>query len=600
MTRPKTPVAATEQILRERNLYLEEANRQYVSLLDTLATSRGFQQELAHAETSHGIYTATLTQIDRFLPFEAIGCLHADADGAFVLDATSPFDETARLQEETDNSIMNGAFAWALDRNQPMITPSRQGALILLHAISTYKNVYGMFIGLLPLETEHLDATLQNVLTIILYTAANALESLGYRTQLRQHLATLEERVGERTAELSAALQRAEGANKAKGDFLATVSHEIRTPMNGVVGMTSLLLDSQLSEDQREYAEAIRISGESLMSLINDVLDFSKIESGQLELDEQTFDLRQLLQNCERMVQSRVKAAGLCLQWRTAPGVPQNLRGDSGRLRQILLNLFGNAIKFTPAGKIDVQVELAESFEDFLVLKFLVRDSGVGIAVARQTAIFEPFTQADGSTTRKYGGTGLGLAICRQLVELMHGEIGVISAPGEGATFWFTARFSYPHAAVPAPGVSILPTSLASSQTPCVPQPDIQARILLVEDNLINQKVALRMLSKWGYNADVASDGRKAVEALQQKNYDLVLMDCMMPEMDGFAATRLIRDPSSAVSNHRVPIVAMTANAMKGDREKCLQSGMDDYLAKPIDREELAQMLVKWLGSGEK
>jgi CheY-like chemotaxis protein len=399
----------------------------------------------------------------------------------------------------------------------------------------------------------------------------------------------LEDLVKRRTEQLTEAQANAETANRAKSSFLANMSHEIRTPMNAIIGLTHLMQAAEPTPVQAEQLAKINAAAEHLLTIINDILDVSKIEAGKLVLEQVDFSLDSIFENVKSLMKDQVDSKGLIMKLETGE-VPAWLRGDATRLRQCLLNYTGNAIKFTQQGTITLRVRQLATEDDEVLCRFEVQDTGIGISADKLKSLFQTFEQADVSTTREYGGTGLGLTITRRLAHLMGGEVGVESELGVGSTFWFTARFGHGKA-------------VHSQETPADDEhsvPDFTGtRVLLVEDNAINREVAAALLSRVGLVIDMAENGREAVTKVASNAYDLILMDIQMPEMDGLEATRMIRSMNGSMKDLEVrysdiPILAMSANVYEEDRQNCLDAGMNDFLAKPVEPNNLYKMIDKW------
>jgi len=425
---------------------------------------------------------------------------------------------------------------------------------------------------------------------IVLQRVRNLLERERLRKEVEAHRDQLEARVAERTLALSIAKEAAETANRAKSVFLANMSHELRTPMNGIIGMADLVRRRVTDPKALDQLGKLAHSAQHLLGIINDILDISKIEAERLSLEQTVFRLGAVLENLHDLIGHKAAEKNLLLHIDPPAALTRlALKGDPLRLGQILLNLVGNAVKFTEAGSITVRILLAEETPSDILLRFEVQDSGPGIATEDQKRLFTAFEQADASTTRKHGGTGLGLAIAKRLAQMMGGRIGVDSALGQGSTFWFTARL-----AKPAASAEPTPAAAVESAEQQLMAHFSGARILLAEDEPINQEVSRELLETAGLTVDLAEDGAKALAMARQNRYDLILMDLQMPNLNGVDATRAIRTDTL---NRETPVLAMTANAFDDDRQACLTAGMNDHIGKPVEPEQLFETLLKWLAN---
>ena len=744
------PSTSEIDTLKDRIAYLEDNRRYIQNALEMVLSLEDFYTEIGGDNYSlDTLLPEAKRRIDTIFPFEVLAFYMVDeTDLSFRPSYLFPDHMTDKIQQEVDFMIDEGYFAWAIrERRGVTISSKDHSRQYLLHVIANHNQIKGMFGGLLPADHRVLPDTAMTLLSIILLHVANAAESMAHTELLKNQSILLEQQVAKRTRELIAsqkeletAIERAEAlakeaqaASKAKGDFLAKMSHELRTPLNGIIGMTEVALSTNLDDSQRRIVEIIGRESFSLLRQINDVLDFTKIEAGKLELEQIDFNPRALVQEVAESFVFQTTEKGVDLNAFIDPAVPDVLIGDPVRLRQVLLNLTGNAVKFTHTGEILIEANLSHRTDDHVVVRFAVVDTGIGIEPGKVDRIFLSFSQADNSTTRRYGGSGLGTTISKQLVELMGGQIGVNSRIGEGSTFWFTAalgcqkdsqtdatepcqrerltiliavnsattsrilstylgelgissvttadgdaalaalnekaqrkpvcaiitdiQFSVPSGGTLQDQVRKMP---AYAKTPIIATSSLRSvitgesgaplgfdavlakpvkidalkaiveqitgpvcvsseaaenrssvesmvadhaieqsccgHILVADDYVVNQQVAYMHLTAAGFTVDLVEDGQQAVEAFGRKGYDMIFMDVQMPVLNGLDATEKIREieTTNGGASH-IPIIALTANAMKGDEEKCLNAGMDGYMIKPVHRHQLISTAKQWI-----
>ena len=580
-----------EDDIDSRIHYLEELQQSITYALEIVANIGDMRANVNRERDISDLLAHTFGNLRKLMCFKTMAFFKVDEqDYSFELTRCEPPSDREYIQQEIDRKIADGTFAWALNQTRAAVTQTHDHRFtLILHAVATRSRIRGMFVGTLDIDNADLKDYYMNILAVIFLNTANAIESHELYHMVSEHNRNLEATVARRTQQLHEALEAAEASNKAKSQFLANMSHEIRTPLTAIIGYAETLLDEDLPRQQHHNAvQTIIRTGRHLSHLINEILDISKIESNRLELEIIQTSPVQLVNEVEALVRVQTTARGLSFAVHYHLPLPRRIASDPTRLKQILLNLCGNAVKFTERGGVDIDVRLDTARQ---LLFFAVRDTGIGIAPEEMNKLFQRFSQADASTTRRFGGTGLGLYISRELAELMGGTITVTSEPGQGSCFVLSVATG----GLQDPLITTkeqLDEELRVEQTATRPVTitALRGRILLAEDNPDNQQLFAYLIGKTGAEIVVAENGRTAVEKALADDFDLVLMDMQMPEMDGTEATAMLRE-----LGYSRPIVMLTANSTDEDKRRCLDAGADGFLSKPVEQAQFYDILSSML-----